>query len=97
MAVQLEWGFKRTCQSCNERFYDMRHNPITCPSCNTPYQIFTSRKKKTDDKDAVKDFDELDIPDEISDVDAGIIEDTDDLDEATFDVIVDELETHTDE
>jgi uncharacterized protein (TIGR02300 family) len=28
-----EWGTKRLCQSCGERFYDLKRNPITCPKC----------------------------------------------------------------
>jgi uncharacterized protein (TIGR02300 family) len=28
-----EWGTKRLCQSCGERFYDLKRNPITCPNC----------------------------------------------------------------
>ncbi len=28
-----EWGQKRTCNSCNCRFYDMTRTPIICPKC----------------------------------------------------------------
>ena len=28
-----EWGLKRTCLSCGSRFYDMKKDPIVCPSC----------------------------------------------------------------
>ncbi|MEC7490056.1 MAG: TIGR02300 family protein [Pseudomonadota bacterium] len=27
------WGLKRTCLSCGERFYDMKRDPIVCPTC----------------------------------------------------------------
>ncbi len=30
-----EWGTKRTCPSCDVRFYDLRRNPIRCPKCNS--------------------------------------------------------------
>ena len=26
------WGLKRTCLSCSERFYDMKRDPIVCPT-----------------------------------------------------------------
>ena len=32
-----EWGTKRTCQSCNTRFYDLRKEPIICPKCGSEY------------------------------------------------------------
>lgn len=32
-----EWGFKRTCQACGARFYDMGRSPVVCPSCNTVF------------------------------------------------------------
>ena len=28
-----EWGTKRICQSCGARFYDLRRDPPSCPSC----------------------------------------------------------------
>ena len=27
------WGLKRTCLSCGDRFYDMKRDPIVCPTC----------------------------------------------------------------
>ena len=32
-----EWGIKRICHSCGTRYYDLRHDPIVCPSCGTEY------------------------------------------------------------
>ena len=32
-----EWGLKRTCLSCNTRFYDMQKDPIVCPNCETEF------------------------------------------------------------
>ena len=31
--VRAERGTKRTCVACDERFYDLNRNPITCPVC----------------------------------------------------------------
>jgi uncharacterized protein (TIGR02300 family) len=30
-------GTKRTCQACEVRFYDLRRDPIVCPSCGAHY------------------------------------------------------------
>jgi uncharacterized protein (TIGR02300 family) len=39
--VKLQRGTKRECQNpdCGSRFYDLNRDPITCPICNTVYQI----------------------------------------------------------
>ncbi len=29
-----EWGTKRTCFECGGKFYDLRRDPIICPSCS---------------------------------------------------------------
>ena len=36
--VKLEWGTKRTCQSCAARFYDLQRSPIVCPKCETVFE-----------------------------------------------------------
>lgn len=33
MVPKREWGTKRLCVGCGERFYDLLRNPITCPGC----------------------------------------------------------------
>ena len=35
-------GSKRTCHSCNSRFYDLNHDPIICPVCQTPFVLTAS-------------------------------------------------------
>lgn len=30
-------GTKRTCLSCESRFYDLNNDPIVCPLCQAPY------------------------------------------------------------
>ncbi len=32
-------GSKRVCASCEARFYDLGHTPITCPVCQDIYQV----------------------------------------------------------
>lgn len=42
-----EWGRKVTCASCGNKFYDMRREPATCPSCGTandPLQAFRPKR-----------------------------------------------------
>ena len=36
-----EWGVKRACLACGTRFYDMRKDPIVCPSCNAKFDVET--------------------------------------------------------
>ena len=42
MATKHARGTKRTCQSCDERFYDLEHVPIMCPHCNAKSVIASS-------------------------------------------------------
>jgi uncharacterized protein (TIGR02300 family) len=40
-------GSKRVCQSCENRFYDLRRSPIVCPSCGAtfdPEAVLRSRR-----------------------------------------------------
>ncbi len=42
MATKQARGTKRTCQSCDERFYDLAREPILCPHCGASYVIASS-------------------------------------------------------
>lgn len=42
MATKQARGMKRTCQSCDERFYDLERTPILCPHCGAKYVIASS-------------------------------------------------------
>ncbi len=93
MVVKVEWGNKRTCLSCTERFYDLRKSPIICPKCGSVHEIQVSGRKRrgsaADAKAALLGVDEtglvddLDLPDALGDdlEDEGLIEDTSDLGE----------------
>ena len=35
--VKPELGQKRVCTSCGAKFYDLNHDPITCPKCGTVF------------------------------------------------------------
>lgn len=92
-----EWGTKRTCQSCNAHFYDLRKDPIVCPKCGTTYDpeaVLKSRRGRVVEKPVpVKP-----VPEELPDVEADIdeaalgedddavMEDTSDLGEDDEDV-----------
>lgn len=41
MSVKAERGTKRTCQNnqCGARFYDLNRDPITCPICQSAYEL----------------------------------------------------------
>ncbi|MGQ0455440.1 MAG: TIGR02300 family protein [Hyphomicrobium sp.] len=42
MATKTARGIKRSCQSCDERFYDLEKTPIVCPHCGAKYVIASS-------------------------------------------------------
>lgn len=80
--VKLEWGTKRTCQSCSSRFYDLQKSPIVCPKCGATYEIITTSRRgrkaasKAVTEDEVIDQDvELDNTDDDS-----LLDDDEDLD-----------------
>ena len=41
MSTKAERGTKRTCQNpeCGSRFYDLNRDPITCPICQSVYEL----------------------------------------------------------
>ena len=34
-----EWGVKRLCPKCATRFYDLKNDPMTCPSCEAEFDL----------------------------------------------------------
>ncbi len=45
-----EWGQKRACPGCGSRFYDLMHDPITCPNCGAtvdPTAFSKTRRSRT--------------------------------------------------
>ncbi|MBB6253489.1 TIGR02300 family protein [Nitrospirillum iridis] len=86
-----EWGTKRICPNCGTRYYDMRKNPPTCPSCSTvfdPEALLKSRRARPiladDTKKPVLD---VGASDEVEDE-----EKEEALEEAEVDLEVDDLE-----
>jgi uncharacterized protein (TIGR02300 family) len=44
MSTKAERGTKRSCHNpeCGARFYDLNRDPVTCPICQTVYQLAVS-------------------------------------------------------
>ena len=71
--AKVELGLKRTCLSCDMRFYDFKRRPIICPGCGTefdPENLLKGRKSRAAPKGATK---------------ANVSDDASDLDETEFD------------
>jgi len=72
--VKPEWGTKRTCPKCGERFYDLgKEDPVTCIECGnewTPEPVLKSKQpipfeetKKDDSKESDSDLADDDLED----------------------------------
>lgn len=77
--VKPEWGSKRTCPKCGERFYDLgNEDPATCIECGnewTPEPVLKSKQpipfeeeKKKEGKEADSDLAD-DDDDDLGDID----------------------------
>jgi uncharacterized protein (TIGR02300 family) len=77
--VKPEWGTKRTCPKCGERFYDLnKEDPVTCIECGnewTPEPVlkskqpipFEEKKKVVEESDsdlADDDLEDIDVDDD---------------------------------
>ncbi|MDG3440135.1 TIGR02300 family protein [Nitrospirillum amazonense] len=87
-----EWGTKRICPNCGTRYYDMRKNPPTCPSCSTvfdPEALLKSRRARPILADDTK---KPVLDDEDTGVEVEDEEKEEALEEAEVDLEVDDLE-----
>ncbi|MBC8239300.1 MAG: TIGR02300 family protein [Alphaproteobacteria bacterium] len=96
--AKSKWGTKRLCPSCGVRFYDMKRNPVSCPSCNADVSIepLLKPRKHAPPKEALAPAkvepkievetpveDAEEIPGDLADIaDVDDIEDDDDDDDA---------------
>ena len=90
-----EWGVKRACLACGTRFYDMRKDPILCPSCGAKFDvesIFRPRRSRAPVEDTPAkpetpaNSDGDDIDNELAALaDDSIVDDDDDDDDAIED------------
>ena len=82
--VKADLGTKRACLACGMRFYDFSRSPIVCPGCGAefdPENIIKSRKGRPAAKAITRD--DVDAPN------ADQIEDDDDANELTAEVVDD--------
>jgi len=94
---KVEWGLKRSCQSCGARFYDLNREQITCPKCSAVYDaeaILKSRRGRPiapekpepkpqpeKKKSDVEDEDLEDVESDDDDEDESVLEDASELGE----------------
>lgn len=92
--VKLEWGTKRTCQSCSSRFYDLQKSPIVCPKCGATYEIVTtSRRGRKAASKAVAEDEVIDQDVELDNADDdALLDDDEDLDADLDNVDIDKDE-----
>ena len=78
--AKAELGTKRTCLSCNMRFYDFNRRPIICPGCGAEFKAVnliksqTVRKKPEEETKSDESAVEVNIDDD-TDVDMDFEED----------------------
>jgi uncharacterized protein (TIGR02300 family) len=98
--AKVELGLKRTCLSCDMRFYDFKRSPIVCPGCGAefdPENLLKGRKSRAAPKSAPKadvsgnadDLDETEFDEDDVNVAAIKDDDDDDMDFDEGDVDVD--------
>lgn len=78
-----EWGTKRTCPKCGERFYDLGNdNPVNCIECGhtwVPEPILKTKQPIIAEIDTKKEGEDGDSEDDELDLDDDIAEDEDDV------------------
>lgn len=102
-----EWGAKRLCASCGERFYDLQRDPITCPDCGAPFEIEVLTRGKrvratvraeTAAKVVVDDIDVVDDEDIEDEAEAVVLDEVDDdADDVPTPAVADDDDLDTDD
>ena len=76
-----EWGVKRLCPKCLTRFYDLKKDPMTCPSCEHIIELEHLLNPKSRSAITKKDDESVVDADTTEDiVDADVIDEEDDAD-----------------
>ena len=89
-----EWGVKRLCPKCATRFYDLKNDPMTCPSCEFEFDLASLLDGgKAAAAKAKKEAEVVDDPilDDVEDV----LDDSDDAGAADDDLLDDDDDTVT--
>ncbi len=93
-------GTKRTCPTCEGKFYDLNKSPIICPLCNKEFRLEDIIKKRGEAKVSAKDMD-MDMEDDIivGGMDDDLVGDASDLGEDADDLgeVMDNIERSDDE
>lgn len=97
-----EWGVKRLCPKCATRFYDLKNDPMTCPSCDFEFDLASlldggkaaAAKVKKEEEAAAATEDPIldDVEDVLDDDEAGASDDDlldDDDDTVTLEEVAD--------
>jgi uncharacterized protein (TIGR02300 family) len=103
-------GIKRTCLSCETRFFDLNKNPAICPKCGEKYKIPTTKPKRAStpepnpsDKNIIdadgsaEDPKAKEIAPEINDGDNNVDNENDELDDELNDDLDENLMENTSE
>ena len=94
-----EWGVKRLCPKCATRFYDLKNDPMTCPSCDFEFDLASlldggkaaAAKAKKEEATAAEPIID-DVEDVLDDDEAGAADDDlldDDDDTVTLEEVAD--------
>jgi len=94
-----EWGVKRLCPKCATRFYDLKNDPMTCPSCEFEFDLASlldggkaaAAKAKKEEATAAEPIID-DVEDVLDDDEAGAADDDlldDDDDTVTLEEVAD--------
>ncbi len=77
-----EWGIKRSCQSCGCKFYDMKRDPINCPSCGAQFdpEALLKTRRSSRSAPAPKAAPKV-VPTPAADGDDNLLESDDDLED----------------
>ena len=103
---KAEWGVKRTCPSCEARFYDLQRQPILCPECGATFnvddhgKVSATRERRAPapvdaEEDAIVDDEDL-VEDEDEDEDDPLLADDDEDEEPAGPTLSDEDEEEED-
>jgi len=67
-----EWGVKRVCPKCAVRFYDLKNDPMTCPSCGSTFDAASLVQQRTRSAAPAKVIKEESPDPKVDDLDADV-------------------------
>jgi uncharacterized protein (TIGR02300 family) len=97
MSSKAARGTKRVCQNCGNKFYDLDRDPITCPICNTVFQLVEPKPKAAIAGNAADDEDEDEIAAPAAGVELVSLEEVEAEDEEIPDIEDGEIDIEEDE